>query len=390
LESFSGNVERKIVGVDNSLDEGEPLWDEVLTVVHDENSSDVELEVVLLLLVLEEVEWSSLWNKEKSGEFKLTLNGEMLDGEMLLPIVGKTLVEGNILISGNILWLSHPDWLGLVEGFVLMRDLLDLLGLLLLLFILILDLWLVILLLLVFLILFVLLLVLIRVSDLLIGGFLDHELDWETDELRVLLDEILELSLLEEFLLIFLELKDDLGTSGHGLIGLWVDGEGSTSVRFPSVGLVIVVFGDNSDFLGNKISGVESDTKLTNHANVSTSSDGLHEGSSSRLGDGSEVIDKIALGHTNTRIPNGQGVVGLVWDDPDVKIWLSLKLFWLGNRVVSDLVKGIRCVRDKLSKEDLLVGVECVDNQTHQLLNISIESKNFFSHWSVFFGYFVN
>ena len=36
---------------------------------------------------------------------------------------------------------------------------------------------------------------------------------------------------------------------------------------------------------------------------------------------------------------------------------------WLGDRVVSNLVEGVRGVGDKLSQEDLLVGVEGVDDQ---------------------------
>jgi hypothetical protein len=55
-------------------------------------------------------------------------------------------------------------------------------------------------------------------------------------------------------------------------------------------------------------------------------------------------------------------------------------LLWLGDRVVSDLVKGIGGVGNELSKEDLLVGVESVDDQTHQLLNIGVERENFFGH----------
>merc|ERR1719387_1728041 len=50
LQGLSGDVQWKIVGVDDTLDEREPLWDEVLAVVHDEDSSDVELEVVFFFL----------------------------------------------------------------------------------------------------------------------------------------------------------------------------------------------------------------------------------------------------------------------------------------------------------------------------------------------------
>ena len=77
---------------------------------------------------------------------------------------------------------------------------------------------------------------------------------------------------------------------------------------------------------------------------------------------------------------DGQSVVGFVWDDPDLEIWLGLKLLWIGDGAVSDLVKSIRGVGNELSQEDLLVGVEGVDDQTHQLLDVSVERKDFFRH----------
>ena len=55
-------------------------------------------------------------------------------------------------------------------------------------------------------------------------------------------------------------------------------------------------------------------------------------------------------------------------------------MFWLGDGLVADLVKGIRGVRDELTKENFLVGVESVDDEGHQLLDVSIESEDFFRH----------
>jgi hypothetical protein len=56
LERLTGDVQGKILRVDDALDEVEVLGDEVLAVVHDEDAADVELDVVALLLGLEEVE----------------------------------------------------------------------------------------------------------------------------------------------------------------------------------------------------------------------------------------------------------------------------------------------------------------------------------------------
>ena len=221
LESLTRDVEWQVLRVDDTLDEREPVWDNLLAVIHDKDSTDIEFDVVLLLLGLKEIEWSSLWNEEKSAELKGTFNIEVLEGEVSLPIVGETLVEVLILFLGDLFRLSHPDWLDLVESLELICDLLDLLGFFLLLFLFLdfLNLWFLLftfLLLFSFLLFFFLLLlfVVIRVGHFLFSGFFDLELNWESNELRVLFDKILESALLKVLLHIVLKLKDDSCSSG--------------------------------------------------------------------------------------------------------------------------------------------------------------------------------
>ena len=50
------------------------LWDELFTVVHDKDSPDVQLDVILLFLVLKEVKRCTAGNKEQGPELQLTLN----------------------------------------------------------------------------------------------------------------------------------------------------------------------------------------------------------------------------------------------------------------------------------------------------------------------------
>jgi len=60
LKGFTRNVERKVLGVDDTLDEVEVLRDDVFAIIHDEDTADVEFDVVALLLGLEEIEGSTL------------------------------------------------------------------------------------------------------------------------------------------------------------------------------------------------------------------------------------------------------------------------------------------------------------------------------------------
>ena len=57
------------------LDERQPLRHELFAVVHDEHSTNVQLDVVVLFLVgaLEHVEWSPLGDKHHCAELKLAL-----------------------------------------------------------------------------------------------------------------------------------------------------------------------------------------------------------------------------------------------------------------------------------------------------------------------------
>merc|ERR1719247_484274 len=385
LEHLTGNVEREVLGVNDALNEGEELWDEVLTSVGDEDTADVELDVALLLGWLELVEWSPLWHEDHGLELKLALDGEVLDGEVVLPVVADVLVEGGVLLLGDLVWVAHPEWLLLVHELPLVGDFLDGLLLLLLLLILIdlLNLWLVI--------IAVLILVLILiVGDLLLGGLLDPEGDRVVDELGVLLDELLDALLVEVLLLVILEVEDDLGTAGQVLVRVWGDGEGTTSRRLPDVLLVVIMLGVHGDGVSDEEGRVETDTELTNHGDISASLDGLHEGLGAGLGDGSKVVDRVRLGHTDTGVGKGEGVVRFVASDVDEEVLLGLEELRVGKALVTDLVESIGGVGDELTKEDLLVRIERVDDQRHQLVDLSLEGESlYFWCCHVFLSFFL-
>jgi hypothetical protein len=212
LEEFSGDVEGQVLRVDHSLNETEKVGDQFFTVVHDEHSSDVEFNVVSLLLGLEKIERSSLGNKENALELKLTFDGELFDSQVVFPVVGKGLVEGRVFFLGNSFGLSHPN------GFVLVLDL-EFGGH----FLYFLSLFLSFLLLFNFDIFSFLLLFrffLIIILNFLFSGLLDLQLDFEVDELAVFLDEVLNSLLLKEFQVIRFHVQNDLGTSGESVISI--------------------------------------------------------------------------------------------------------------------------------------------------------------------------
>jgi len=68
LQEFSGDIQGQVFRVNDSLNKIEIFWDQVLAVVHDEDSSDVQLDVVLFLLGFEHVEGCSFGEEQDSFE----------------------------------------------------------------------------------------------------------------------------------------------------------------------------------------------------------------------------------------------------------------------------------------------------------------------------------
>ena len=76
----------------------------------------------------------------------------------------------------------------------------------------------------------------------------------------------------------------------------------------------------------HEVCRVETHTELTDHGDVSSGLEGLHEGLGARLGDGTQVVDQVGLGHANTAVDDGQGLVLRIGHDLDEKLFLGLKL----------------------------------------------------------------
>ena len=63
------------------------LQDEHVTIIHDENSEDIQLYVVALLLGPKHIGGCATCHEQQSVELKLALHTEMLHGQVILPVV---------------------------------------------------------------------------------------------------------------------------------------------------------------------------------------------------------------------------------------------------------------------------------------------------------------
>ncbi len=83
----------------------------ILAVIHDEDTADVQLDVIMLLLCtsFEHIEGSSLGAEENILEFELTLDRKILDGGVFFPVVGNGLVKGRVLALVDVVRFTHPQ-----------------------------------------------------------------------------------------------------------------------------------------------------------------------------------------------------------------------------------------------------------------------------------------
>lgn len=102
---------------------------------------------------------------------------------------------------------------------------------------------------------------------------------------------------------------------------VWLHCEGTTSCRFPDVLLVIDVFGDDRDFLGHQVGRIETHSKLTDHGNVCSGLQSLHEGLRAGFGDGAQVVDEVCFGHADAGVDECECALLYVGNDFDFEVF---------------------------------------------------------------------
>lgn len=81
------------------------------------------------------------------------------------------------------------------------------------------------------------------------------------------------------------------------------------------------------------------------------------------------------FGHADTAINNGESLVSLVRNKANEELRLSIELALVSQALEPDLIQSIRSVANELTEENLLVAVECVDDQAEQLVDLRLECE---------------
>lgn len=228
----------------------------------------------------------------------------------------------------------------------------------------------------VYLLLFLIFLLLfLIVRYLLVTLFLDEQLDGVPDELAVFLHHLLNLPLLQVLRLVLLYVQHHFRSSSQRLAAIWPHREAASGCGLPDILLIVVVLAVHDHLVGDQVGGVEAHTKLTDHRDVRTGLQCLHEGFCSGLCDRAEVVDHVSLGHADTSIDDCDRAVGFVWNDLNEEVLARVETRWIGQALVADLVESIGRVGDQLTEEDFLVRVEGVDDEAHQLGDLGLEGE---------------
>ena len=127
LKSFARYIERKVIRVNHTSDKVQVAWHHVLEVVSDEDTSDIQLDVVRESAILVEgLIGLGNWDKEERLEGDFTLSNKVGLSQGPICVLSDALVELVVLPRADFTWLSGPDGLGLVDQLPVPSGLLDL------------------------------------------------------------------------------------------------------------------------------------------------------------------------------------------------------------------------------------------------------------------------
>jgi hypothetical protein len=209
------------------------------------------------------------------------------------------------------------------------------------------------------------------------------------DVVGVLADDGLQLPGREQVVLAFAQVQGDLGaarrTLGH------FDAEFARAFGFPQHalrGLDPGAAGAHRDLVGDDEAGVEADAELADQAGVLLLVAGKLGEKFARagLGDGPEVSDHFLAGHSHAVVGDGQRLRFGVEGDADPEVGIALEQGGVVQGFEAQLVAGVGSVGNQLAQEDLAVGIQRVDHQLQELLDLGLEAEGFLGgggggHW---------
>ena len=183
----------------------------------------------------------------------------------------------------------------------------------------------------------------------------------EADVVGVLTHDAPDFVFLEERVHVLAQVEGDI-RAAFGAVALF-EGVGAGARRGPQHGRRIGsgALGDDGDLVGGHEGGVEADPELADELGVGgllVLLKLLEEAARPGVGDGADVGFDLLGGHADTVVADGEGAGLLVGRDLDLPGLVFADQLLVGQRLKLDAIDRIRCVRDQLAQEDLLLRIE--------------------------------
>ncbi len=156
-----------------------------------------------------------------------------------------------------------------------------------------------------------------------------------------------------------------------------LDGVAAGAVAGPDVGGLVGApgAGENLDLGGDHEGGVEAYAELADEVGVflAALAEGFEEGLGAGVGDGAEVLGELGRAHAESGVLDDEGLGLVVGGEGDLELALGVVDILLGELEMAELFQGVGGVGNELADEDLLFGVERVDDDIEQLLDFGLE-----------------
>ena len=334
LEHLARDVEREVVAVDHAPDEAQVLGEERVAVVHHEHALDVELDPARGVAHVE-VEGGTLGEEQEPRELLAALDGEVRARQRRLPVVADVLVELLVLLVGDVLLGASPERLGRVDRLA-GGGRLGLVALAL--------------------------------------GLDPLELDRVSQEVRVALDQVAQPVAVGVLVLVLLEVQHDARPALGPLAGL--ERELALGLAAPGPGLVALGGAARDlDLVRDEEGRVEPDPELPDQVGAlgRLAAEGLGELLRARLGDGPQVREQLVLAHPDPVVRDRDRPGLGIGRDLDVEVLVGAEQVVIGQAPDPGLVQGVGRVADQLAQEDLLLGVEGVNDQVEELTGLGLK-----------------
>ncbi len=339
LQHLARHVERQIRRIHHAFHEPQPARQQKVDVVADEDVAHVKRKSALLLRH-EEVHRRLLRDEQERLELDRALAGERNRLERILEIVRQVLVEFGVLLRLHILLGALPQRHARVEG----------LGLVLFAALLVLG-----------------LLVLRRVRLL--------EVDRVGDEVRIFLHQVGDAPAVEILLLVRAQVQRDRRAEARPF-------RVRNRVAPAHIGLPAerrvraALFRDDRHLVRHHERRVEPDAELSDQLRQRLAAlllQRLAESFRAARGDRAEVLLQIRRVHPQSVVRDGQRLRGTVRGNVYAPVGIVRQKLLLGQSQILRAVYRVGRVGNELAQEDLLLGIERIDDEIEHLGNLGLE-----------------